>query len=196
MSLHAGSFGGYNWLTTEDHDLADLMRLCPEIVLGKYIAITSIDSGSLEVTEEEKAAGWETRKDIAYSPRIESIAGLPHENRHGRCLGFDEWYVFDASVDLGQRVTGNIFEAPVEASRVEIFVNYYHFVLHDATTRPITEIFWKQIWLRVLPESYIADGDSWLTFVTRDQESIRRSEEADGAARLGLGTPARTRRRR
>ncbi len=168
MSLHAGSFGGYDWLTTEDHDLADLMRVCPEIVLGKYIAITSIDSGSLEVTEEEKAAGWEARSNIVYSPRIKSVAGLPHENRHGRCLGFDEWYVFDASIDLGQRITGNIFEASGEAGRVEIFVNYYDFVLHDATIRPISEMFWKQMaWIQ--PDSYIAEGDSWLTFVTRNQ---------------------------
>jgi hypothetical protein len=169
MTLHTGSQGHYHWLTSDIDDLADLMRNCPETILGKYLAVTAIDSAPLEVTEEDKVAGWETRKNIAYSPRIKSVAELPHENRHGRCEGFDEWYVFDRPIDLGQRFTGNIFEAGVEAGRVESFVNYYGFALHDATMQSITDLFWKQIeWMQ--PESYIADGGTCLTFVSCDQD--------------------------
>jgi hypothetical protein len=40
-----GSQGSYQWLVTEED--FDLLQLCPEIVLGKYVAITSIDSGEL-----------------------------------------------------------------------------------------------------------------------------------------------------
>jgi len=57
MKLHTGSHGQYEWLTSEDHELADLMRCCPETVLGKHIVVISIDSGSLELIEEQKAVG-------------------------------------------------------------------------------------------------------------------------------------------
>jgi hypothetical protein len=40
--LIVGSQGPYEWLVT-DEDF-DVLLLCPEVVLGKYVAITSIDS--------------------------------------------------------------------------------------------------------------------------------------------------------
>jgi hypothetical protein len=142
MRLQTGSHGGYHWLTSQHHELADLMRLCPETVRGKYLAITAIDSAALEVTEEEKADGWETRKNIAYSPRIESIAGLPHENRHGWCVGFDEWYVFDTPVDLAERSKReNIFEATFETGRVEIFVGFLGFDFHTPCNETLSGSF-------------------------------------------------------
>jgi hypothetical protein len=170
MNLHTGSQGNYHWLTSEDHELAALLHLCPETVLGKYLAITAIDSAALQVTEEEKADGWETRKDIAYSSRINSTAGLPHEKRHGWCVGFDEWYVFDNPVDLGERSKrGNIFEATFEPGRVEIFVGFLGFDFHTPVMKAITDLFWKQMaWIQ--PESYIADGDKCLRFVSRNQD--------------------------
>ena len=41
--LTVGSQAPYEWLVTDDD--FDLLELCPEIVLGKYVAITSVDSG-------------------------------------------------------------------------------------------------------------------------------------------------------
>lgn len=61
--LTVGSQGLYEWLVTDQQ--FDLLQLCPEVVLGKYIAITSIDSGPLAPTDEETAAGWEIRGKIA-----------------------------------------------------------------------------------------------------------------------------------
>ena len=176
MDLHTGSRDGYYWLTSDEHNLADLMRFCPATALDRCLAITAIDSASLEVTEEERTAGWETRKKIAYSPRVKSIASLPHENRHGWCVGFDEWYVFDAPADLGECSHGNIFEAPFKPGRVEVFVAYFGFILHDPTMQAITDLFWKQMEL-IQPESYIADGDTYLTFVTRNKDLFRAVQE-------------------
>jgi hypothetical protein len=51
--LTFGSHGLYEWLTTDDQRL-DLLGICPEIVLGKYIAITSIDSGTFLPTDERR----------------------------------------------------------------------------------------------------------------------------------------------
>ncbi len=83
--LTVGSQGLYEWLVTDQQ--FDLLQICPEVALGKYIAIRSIDSGPLVLTGKEKAAGWESRGQIAYSPKVESVESLPR-------AGYDEWYIF------------------------------------------------------------------------------------------------------
>jgi hypothetical protein len=149
-------------LTTE-RELEGLLKLCAELVLGKYLAVTSMDSGPLILSDSERGAGWITRGGIAYSPQIESVEGLAHD-------GFDEWYVFNAPVDLGETVAGNIFEAPLGSGRVGVFVNFYGFRVDDLDPlwQSLTSLFWKQLeWIQ--PESYIADGDSCLTVVSSDK---------------------------
>jgi hypothetical protein len=104
--FRVGSQGGYEWLVTDEN--FDLLELCPEIVLGKYVAVTSTDSGQLEPTEKETAAGWQSRAKIAYSPKIENAEDLP-------CEGWDEWYIFNTPTDLGtSHLAENIFEVPQE----------------------------------------------------------------------------------
>ena len=66
--VNIGTQSVYEWLVS-DQDI-DLLRLCPEIVVGKYIAITSIDSGALVLNENEKAEGWASRGNIAYSRKL------------------------------------------------------------------------------------------------------------------------------
>lgn len=85
-----GSHGSYKWLVTDED--SDLLELCPEIVLGKYVAVTSIDSGPLVPTDREMIAGWRSRAKIAYSPKIENAEQLPRE-------GWDEWYIFHTPTD-------------------------------------------------------------------------------------------------
>jgi hypothetical protein len=47
LPMEPGSRGRYSWLTSADHDLDYLLMSCPQIVLGRYLAVTSFDSGSL-----------------------------------------------------------------------------------------------------------------------------------------------------
>src|SRR5664280_2944138 len=91
--LTVGTFSNYQWLVTEHH-LEDLLKFCPDTVLGKYVAITSFDSGHFHPTPEEFQAGWEARNGIAYSPKIENVQSLDRG-------GWDEWFVFDHQTDLG-----------------------------------------------------------------------------------------------
>ena len=99
--LKVGSQAEYEWLVTDRQ--FDLLQICPDVVLGKYIAITSFDSGPLVLTDEEKTAGWESRSNIAYSPKIQEVASLPRDQ-------YDEWYIFDRSVDLGtSHLEENVF---------------------------------------------------------------------------------------
>jgi len=158
ISVNVGSHGDYLWLTTTEHDFDSLLSLCPTAVLGKYVAITCFDSGTLDLSDKEKAAGWESRNGIAYSPLIESVRRLPDRG------GFDEWYVFTTPIDLGRRGRGNPFEAPLLPGQVEVLVNFAEgFDLHQSSH--LADLFWRQLeWIH--PESYIADTHHLLTFVS------------------------------
>lgn len=156
--LTSGSQGLYEWLVTDQQ--LDILQLCPEVVLGKYIAIMSIDSGPLVPTDEERSAGWQSRGQIAYSPKVESVENLPRAD-------YDEWYIFDSPADLGTSHLGeNIFEVPRDQGHVSVLVNYC-FALDRPEMKDLVTMFWQQIaWIR--PESYIADGD-YLNFVTMNR---------------------------
>jgi hypothetical protein len=81
--------------------------------------------------------------------------------------GFDEWYVFGAPVDLGEKGRGNVFEAPFLAGQVEVFVNFAEGFDLDQPNA-LVPLFWRQLnWIK--PESYIADTHRLLTFVTIDR---------------------------
>ena len=156
--LTVGSQGVYEWLVTDRQ--FDLLRTCPDVVLGRHVAITSFDSGPLALTDEEKAAGWESRSNIAYSPKIQNAASVPRSE-------YDEWYIFGCPVDLGtSHLEENMFEAPQEPGHVSVFVNY-GFALHPPDRTSLAYLFWPQI-ERIRPESYVADND-YLTFVSANK---------------------------
>jgi hypothetical protein len=154
--LTFGLQGSYEWLVSDQE--FDLLQLCPEIVLGKYVAVTSIDSGSLELTEEQTGDGWQSRRRIAYSPQVKNVGEIPSD-------GYDEWYIFENPVDLGtSHLAENIFEVPQEQGHVSVLVNY-GFALHPSErAEGLATLFWQQMaWIH--PESYVADND-YLTFVS------------------------------
>lgn len=156
--LTVGSQGTYEWLVTDES--FDLLQKCPDIVLGKYVAITSIDSGELVLTEKESAAGWRGHERIAYSPKVQNAEDIPLE-------GWDEWYIFNNPTDLGtSHLAENIFEAPRGRGHLSVFVNY-GFALHQPEMESIATLFWEQMnW--VCAESYVADSD-YLNFVTMNK---------------------------
>jgi hypothetical protein len=160
--LKTGTHGAYQWLRATQHDLDSLLVLSPSVVIGKHLAVTSFDSGSLLIDDVEKSTGWESRGGIAYSPRIESAETLPPRG------GYDEWYVFGARADLGQIGKDNVFEAPLQPGQVEVFVNFGpSFALELTADQTLANLFWRQLdWIR--PDSYLADNDHLLTFVTAD----------------------------
>ncbi|HKF46873.1 MAG TPA: hypothetical protein VKB38_05905 [Terracidiphilus sp.] len=159
--FHSGANGDYRWIVA-DATIGELLGMVPESVLGKYVAVTSFDPGPLALTEEQEAKGWHSCEGIAYSPKIESIENLPHDN-------FDEWYVFREPRNLGCLVCSdaNPWVSEFAPQRVHVFVNYSSsFGLHLAESRALAELFWEQLdWMQ--PETYISHGDR-LTVVTRD----------------------------
>lgn len=162
-----GSEGLYQWLVSDQQ--FDLLQVCPEVVLGKYVAITSIDSGPLVLSDHEKAAGWQSREKIAYSPSVLKVEDLPR-------MGWDERYIFDKPTDLGTSHLGeNIFEVPQQEGNVSVFVNYC-FALHNPEMNSLISLFWQQMkWIR--PESFVADSE-YLTFVSANKSAFARAREA------------------
>jgi hypothetical protein len=162
------SQGSYEWLVTDEK--FDILELFPEIVLGKYVAVTSIDSSQLIPTEKETAAGWQSRAKIAYSPKIQNPKELPYG-------GWDEWYIFDTPTDLGtSHLAENIFEVPQEQGHISVFVNY-GFALHPTErSEGLVTLFWQQL-ERIRPESYIADND-YLSFVSMNRSLFARVRDA------------------
>jgi hypothetical protein len=165
-----GSHGAYRWLTTAQHELDTLLLRCPQAVVGKYVAVTSLDSGPMALTDAEKRGGWRSRNEIAYSPQIQSAENGRTERLPDGCASFNEWYVFNSPFDLGELWHGNVFEAPITRGQVCTFVNFGPgFALHNPEMASLVSLFWKQLdWIQ--PESYIADADMLLTFVSRNED--------------------------
>jgi hypothetical protein len=156
--LTVGSQGLYEWLVTDQQ--FDLLQICPDVVLGKYVAITSFDSGPLIPTDEEWGVGWKSQGNIAYSPKVQNVSSLPRDD-------YDEWYIFGESIDFGTSHIGeNIFEVPQEQGHVSVFVNY-GFALHPPERASLATLFWPQI-ARIRPESYVAENE-YLTFVSMNK---------------------------
>jgi hypothetical protein len=166
-----GVHGEYEWLASA-HCIDDLLRLCPEIVLGKYVAVTSVDSGCYFPTAEELAAGWEGRNGIAYSPKIENAEAIPRE-------GWDEWYVFEDRVDLGGMAAreSNPFQASLTPGEVYAFVNYNDLALHRPEMESIAPYFWKQFdWIR--PRTYISESGDYLVVISTDRKQFATARKA------------------
>ena len=163
-TISTGEHGEFRWLTAQ-YEVDALARLCPYVVIGKYLAVTSFDSGSLTLSEQETKAGWQSRNGIAYSPRIESVDNLP------RADGYDEWYVFESPADLGKLLDTNIFESSIEPGKFYAFVNYLHFALHDRQIPYLLDLFWTQMsW--VCPESFLGESTTYLNFASRNKDTF------------------------
>lgn len=167
--LQTGSTDRYQWLVSTDRRL-DVLECCPEVVLGKYVAITSFDSGPLQLTEGQRSAGWVSRGEVAYSPTIQDVNIVPQTY-------FSELYVFGAPTNLGVLADPkkNIFESEMQQGQVHTFVNF-DFGFHDPEYSDLAQMFWRQLgWMKA--ESYLAEND-YLIFVTANSEVFARVHEA------------------
>lgn len=167
--MTTGTHGGYGWLEV-DHDLGEFMSLCPDAIVGKYLAITAVDSGSFAPSERDLAVGWSANSGIAYSPRVESFATLPSDCSCRECCGYDEWYIFESQPpSLGSVCHANVFTSEIGHGNVFQFINFIGFRFSDAQMKDIAGLFWRQMdWVR--PESYVGEGADCLLFATRNSQ--------------------------
>ncbi len=191
-TVFSGAHGPYHWLTSTERYIGHLVELCPDVIVGRYLAVTAIDGGSPWLTDAQREAGWELRSGIAYSQRISAAAELFYQRDGDDRPGYDEWYLFDEPpTHLGEVLKGNPFEEDNKPrpGRLLVFVNWVgFFVLHDPhpSVQTITGMFWRQLeWVQ--PDIYVSDGKESLTFVCRHEalfnsvhqrlsEALKRSE--------------------
>jgi hypothetical protein len=172
--IRRGMHLDYHWLTvTGDTYIGTLLNVCPELVLDRYVAVTSYDSGFQDLSEKDTAKGWMLKDKIAYSPRILSVDMLSFQRDGPDSPGFDEWYVFFEERKLDPVFEGNFFEFEPDMGRILVFVNTFAFVLHDpAPYMPgILDRFWRQL-MSIGPEAFIADGRDCLTVVCRSEALV------------------------
>jgi hypothetical protein len=179
-----GTHAGYHWLTSDRHTISDIVKLCPDAIIGRYLAVTSTDSG--EPRWAERLAGWSCRGSGGYSPRIESLDGIVYQRGGPDSAGFDEWWTFESPHDLGEVIRDeNPWDEEVMArpGRFLAFVNFYFYPdeRHRETEHSLWPEFWGQI-VKHQPESYISDGEV-VTFVTKNPglfEAVRAGFATDG----------------
>jgi len=143
--------------------IGHLIEQCPQALLGRFVVVTSFDSGPLTLNESERAMGWSMNNELAYTTRVSSVETLPYDN-------FDEWYVFKDPVQLANCevfVTGGgfTFEDPPPADPT------WDISLAQENAERLTGVqtrFWDQL-NSFNPESYIAEGGLFL-FASANQE--------------------------
>jgi hypothetical protein len=175
--MMTGAHGAYEWLEV-DHDLGEFISLCPDAIVGKYLAITAMDSGSFAPSERDLAAGWTANSGIAYGPRVESFAALPSDCICRECRGYDEWYIFESQPPpLGSICHANVFASEIGHGNVFQFINFVGFRFSNPQTKEIDRLFWRQMdWVQ--PESYIGEGADCLLFATRNSRLYHEITEA------------------
>jgi len=173
--MHSGRQGEYYWLDAIGSGIHDALKICPEIVLGKYLVVTSFDSGPLRLADSEFESGWLQHGELAINPRVKSVKDIPYDE-------YDEWYIFTCTPFLEE---------------FKVFVNYGGFSLRDPRhwldeadptwdltrirydiehQQSLQEVFWMQLELKGA-ETYLASGDR-LIVATKARDLYERLRES------------------
>lgn len=150
-----GFHGPFRWVESPAHKTQDVLQLCPEAVLGKYLVITAFDSGKIPAVEEESLRAWRVEGSALYVPPPADLLEIPYDV-------FNEWFVFTT---------------PPAQQKLESFMSSNWFTLGpclsgnaDRATqweiKRTQRAFW-QLLESANPESYLACGNR-LIFVTRN----------------------------
>jgi hypothetical protein len=172
--MYRGERDGFFWLVPAHHRLGDLVDKCPELFVGRSVAVTAFDGGPFAPTPEEHVAGRKVQGDVTIAPQDIDPSNIPFEN-------WDEWYLFDGPVP--------------EFDTFEVFVNWGTFSpvppeepWQDPKWEPTWDLaaararireveafqnrFWDQL-QRLRPSCYVADGDLF-TVVTQSEAERNR----------------------
>jgi hypothetical protein len=74
-NIRTGWHADYQWMTSENHCIGDIVQLRPSLITGRYLAITSTDSGDPK-WRAEKLPGWNGKGGMAYSPLLKDTTAF------------------------------------------------------------------------------------------------------------------------
>jgi hypothetical protein len=170
--LH-GAQGQYQWLESSSHSLQNLLSVCPDLVVGRSLAITSFEERSL--IERLEACSGRIMGPVVHVPSVANISALP-------LSGVKEWYGFVSAIS---------------ESKLTSFVRNHWFTLGPAAVARVPQenlwdlqravrLFWQEL-QRVQPESYVSRGQR-LVLATRNPvhfTAILRAFSAPSSPRTG-----------
>jgi len=177
----SGHRGEYQWLVSEQMDIHRLLKILPEVALGKCLAISLFDSGPLVPTDEERNKGWQVHGRLTVVPDVVDVRDLPSDL-------YDEWYLFTSPTmpEIPETFTncgGFTLEPPQvsqEFARAQASVGAQADVkmIQQAAERQqeLLDSFWAQM-ERVRPDTYIGDGDHFV-FVTLNSLLFEKVQKA------------------
>ena len=166
--MDTGIQADYYWLEDGELTLPQVLAICPELVLGKYLVVTAFDSGPPSLPADKAATGWLRHDEVALNPCVRSVEDLPF-------VGYDEWFIFSRTPLL---------------EPFKVFVNNSIFTLRDpARDRPeagqireLQYLFWLQLELK-RAETYVADGHIFI-LATHNQALFDKLIESLDANRM------------
>jgi hypothetical protein len=181
-----GKNGKWQWITSKAACLSDVVELCPQLFIDRFVLITSFDSGLVTLDEEKLKAGWKPtckrrrnfdwsgevwEEPLALSPRVSDPKILPTDM-------YDEWYVFCTEPQI---------------DTIEVFVNWEfsptfgHIGMQELGMHVELEAhFWNQLAV-INPRAYIADNQT-LSFATADDALFEQVMIAVQDVELEVGT--------
>ena len=150
-----GFNGDYRWLESVSHSMEDVMRVCPDVAIGKSWAVTSFDQEKLRAVAGENLESWQVSGSALLIPPVTDISQVP-------CQVFSELFTFAGAVPQHnfQTFIGNDWFTlgPAAANRAQAR-NIWDF-------KRMQRLFWQEM-EAAAPESYVAAGQR-LIFATRN----------------------------
>ncbi len=152
--------------------MEDVLRVCPDVAIGKSWAVTAFDQEKLKSVSGENLASWQVSGSALLIPPVENVNQVPYDVFH-------EWYTFPGAVPqrkLHTFIRHDWFTlGPAAANRFQAR-NVWDF-------KRMQRLFWQEM-EAVAPESYVAAGQR-LVFATRNPSYFT-------TVLRGLGTPMKT----
>ena len=150
-----GFQGEYRWLESVSHGMEDVLRVCPDVAIGKSWAVTAFDQEKLKAVADENLESWQVSGSALLIPPVENVSQVPYGIFH-------EWYAFPGAVPqrkLHTFIRHDWFTlGPAAANRFQAR-NVWDF-------KRMQRLFWQEM-EAAAPESYVAAGQR-LIFATRN----------------------------
>ena len=150
-----GFQGEFRWIESVSHGIEDVLRVCPEVAIGKSWAVTAFDKEKLAAVLDDNLQSWQVSGSALLIPPVADLSQVPYNV-------FSEWYTFSGTVPQ---------------HKFHTFIRHHWFSLGPAAMGPsqanaswdfkrMQRVFWQEM-EAAAPESYISSRQK-LIFASRN----------------------------